>query len=176
VIGCSLSLILKQALFMKFRSLVAAVSVCLIASVGCASTNSELLIGNTTTDALFQSVDKFNRNYQAFEPTFADKKRVEGWPRNLHIDLYFGTWCHDSEREVPKLLKLAALSPQTNINLVALDYNKQEPKGRAEQQGVKYTPTIIVYLHNKEIGRIVERPKDSITEDIEAMLAKYTNK
>ena len=149
---------------------------CLIASVGCASTTSELLIGSTTTDVLFQSVDKFDHNYQAFEPTPDDKNRVKDWPRNLHIDVYFGTWCHDSEREVPKLLKLASLSPRTNINLVALDYNKQEPKGRAEQQGVKYTPTIIVFLHNKEIGRIVERPKASIAEDIEAMLAKYTDR
>lgn len=161
---------------MKFKSLVAAVSVFLLASVGCASTTSELLVGSTTTDLLFQSVDKFSNNYQAFEPTLDDRKRVKDWPRNLHIDVYFGTWCHDSEREVPKLLKLASLSPQTNINLVALDYSKQDPKGRAKQQSVKYTPTIIVYLHNKEIGRIVERPKTSITEDIEAMLAKFTNK
>lgn len=160
---------------MKFKSLVAAVSVCIMASVGCASTTSELITGSTTTEQLFKSVDKFSSNYQAFQPTLDDKKRVKDWPRNLHIDVYFGTWCHDSEREVPRLLKLAALSPQTNINMVALDYNKQDPKGRAEQQGVKYTPTIIVYLHNKEIGRIVERPKASIAEDIEAMLAKYTD-
>lgn len=158
---------------MKLKSLAALIVIGAFASVGCASTTSDKLVGSTSTDSLLAFSDKFSANYQAFDVTDTDKHKVQQWPRNLHIDAYFGTWCHDSEREIPKLLKLAALSPQTNINLVALDVNKREPKGRAKQQSVKYTPTIIVYLHNKEIGRIIERPKVSIAQDIDEMLKPY---
>jgi len=54
--------------------------------------------------------------------------------------------------------------------LFGLDYTKSEPSGRAKIHDIKYTPTFIVYQNNREIGRIIERPKVSLIADISAML------
>jgi thiol-disulfide isomerase/thioredoxin len=82
--------------------------------------------------------------------------------------LFFGTWCHDSEREVPRLLKLletAGLSDE-KLTLVGLDYRKRDPEGRAVQFDIRYTPTAIIMREGIEVGRIVERPKTSLREEI----------
>ena len=80
----------------------------------------------------------------------------------------FGTWCHDSEREVPRLLKiLDALGVgDERVTLIALDWDKREPRDRARDAGVKFTPTFIFYLDGSEAGRIVERPEVSLEQDI----------
>ena len=73
----------------------------------------------------------------------------------------FGTWCHDSQREIPKLLRMLEdinLKPE-KISLIGLDYDKNEPLNRGEMLGVKRTPTIIFYKDEIEIGRIEETPK-----------------
>jgi hypothetical protein len=48
------------------------------------------------------------------------------------------------------------------VELVALDFNKTEPKGRAALQGLEYTPTFVFLVAGEEIGRIVERPDTSL--------------
>jgi thiol-disulfide isomerase/thioredoxin len=77
------------------------------------------------------------------------------------VRVLFGTWCHDSQREIPKLLRMLEdinLKPE-KISLIALDYDKNEPLNRGEMLGVKRTPTIIFYKDEIEIGRIEETPK-----------------
>ena len=95
---------------------------------------------------------------------------MQSLPDDLVIDIYFATWCHDSQREVPRLLKALQTKPDIKINLVSLDYQKQEPTGRAAQAGVKFTPTFIVSREGKELGRIIERPKIDLVSDISAMI------
>jgi thiol-disulfide isomerase/thioredoxin len=77
------------------------------------------------------------------------------------VRVLFGTWCHDSQREIPKLLRMLEdinLKPE-KISLIGLDYDKNEPLNRGEMLGVKRTPTIIFYKDEIEIGRIEETPK-----------------
>ena len=78
----------------------------------------------------------------------------------------FGTWCHDSQREVPRLLKLLEQSKVelNSLTLVAVDYNKQDPQGLAEQFQLKYTPTFIVIDQSKEQHRVVEKPQGTLAE------------
>ena len=80
--------------------------------------------------------------------------------------------CHDSEREVPKFLKITAQASTLTSRLIGLNYDKLEPGGSAKKHDIRYTPTFVVYQNNKEIGRIIERPKVSLTADISAMLNK----
>ena len=85
----------------------------------------------------------------------------------------FGTWCHDSEREVPRLLKiLDALGVEDDrLMLIALDWDKREPLGRAREAGVEFTPTFVFYVDGREVGRIVERPEVSLEQDIERIVS-----
>ena len=119
-------------------------------------------VGDISQSELLQRHEVFKRNYDAYEVLVG----IDGLPADLKVKILFGTWCHDSEREVPRMLKLLATLGVTeeNISLIALDIRKEEPRGRARTLGVKFTPTFIFYI-GEEVGRIVERPKKSLEED-----------
>jgi thioredoxin 1 len=128
----------------------------------------ELPVGDITPDELLSAYPSFRGGYEAFavETLYL--------PGDVSVLMFFGTWCHDSEREVPRLLKLleAAGLSENNLSLIALDYRKREPKGRAVKFNVRYTPTAIFMREGVEVGRIIERPNISLHEDIKAMFAK----
>ena len=125
-------------------------------------------IGNISQSELLARHEVFKRNYDAYQVPAG----IDELPADLEVKILFGTWCHDSEREVPKMLKLLEASgvKQENISLIALDIRKEEPKGRAKALGVKYTPTFIFFTGGRELGRIIERPIDDLTQDVTALL------
>jgi len=84
-----------------------------------------------------------------------------------------GTWCGDSQREVPKFYKVleAANFPENNLRIVGLnnvkEQYKQGPNGEEKGLNVHRVPTFIVYnKKGKEIGRIVEHPVESLEADL----------
>tara|TARA_R110000744_G_scaffold315505_1_gene422371 strand:+ start:52 stop:528 length:477 start_codon:yes stop_codon:yes gene_type:complete len=132
--------------------------------------NSTMAIGEVNQQKLMTEHQDFQQNYQLFQLSDQDIAAIKNWPSDLHIEVYFGTWCHDSIREVPKFLKIVAENPTISHRLIALDYEKSEPNGAAKMHSIKFTPSFIVFQNNKEIGRIIERPTVSLTADISAML------
>lgn len=87
---------------------------------------------------------------------------------NLKIDVYLGTWCSDSLNNVPKFIKILDLV--RNPNVVVNFYNvkrkaSSDVKYYVEDLKVERVPTFIFYRDGKEIGRIVENPKNSLVED-----------
>lgn len=69
---------------------------------------------------------------------------------------------------MPRLLKLLNLAGITDesVELYALDLKKKDPKGMASAMDLSYTPTFIFYVGGREIGRIVEKPEESLISDI----------
>ena len=127
-------------------------------------------LGDISQAELLERHAVFKRNYDAYEVLAG----IDGLPGDLEVKILFGTWCHDSEREVPRMLKLLEASgvKQENISLIALDIRKQEPEGRAKALDVRFTPTFIFLTAGTELGRIVEQLKVNIEHDLKAMLRK----
>ena len=125
-------------------------------------------LGDISQAQLLERHEMFKRNYDAYEVTAG----IDGLPADLKVKILFGTWCHDSEREVPRMLKLLATSgvAEENISLISLDIRKEEPEGRAKALDVRFTPTFIFLTGGAELGRIVEKPNVSLEQDIKIML------
>ena len=129
-----------------------------------AESEGKPLVGDLSAEQLFEAFPSFAAGYETFDAE-ADSIQL---PLDASVVVFFGTWCHDSEREVPRLLKLletAGLSEE-KLMLIGLDYRKREPEGRAAQFDVQYTPTAIFLRQGVEVGRIVERPNTTLQEAI----------
>ncbi|AZQ85579.1 thioredoxin family protein [Colwellia sp. Arc7-635] len=147
----------------------------LVASSACAASHEEkntMALGEISQQQLVTNYRAFQDGYQKFQLSKAEINQIKRWPDDLHIDVYFGSWCHDSEREVPRFLKMMAENSTLSNRLIGLNYDKLEPGGSAKKHEISYTPTFVVYQNNREIGRIIERPNVSLTADISAMLTK----
>jgi thiol-disulfide isomerase/thioredoxin len=137
------------------------------------ASDDDFAIGKISEESLLSAYADFNDNYQQFSLSEAEQNLVADWPKDLTVDVYFGTWCHDSVREVPKLIKILSGNKDIKLSLIALDHQKNDPEDLASVNKVKYTPTIIVYRDadkKQEIGRIIERPKHSLIADINQFL------
>jgi len=85
------------------------------------------------------------------------------------IAVYLGTWCSDSQREVPRFLKILELAEKDYgtsipVDWIAIDRAKREPAALVEGKSIDLVPTFIYYRQGEEIGRIVER-SEGLFED-----------
>jgi hypothetical protein len=93
---------------------------------------------------------------------------------SIDVYVFFGTWCSDSRREVPRFLKVAdgAHLRSEQLHLYALDRTKKSSDGVSDAFAITMVPTFVVKKHDRELGRIVESPTLSVEEDILNILVK----
>ncbi len=92
----------------------------------------------------------------------------------VDVTIFFGGWCSDSRREVPRFLRLADESgfPGSSITLYALDRTKKSDDGLTERFGIERIPTFIFLKDGREIGRITESPATTLEGDVLTILAR----
>jgi tetratricopeptide (TPR) repeat protein len=96
--------------------------------------------------------------------------------KNLKFKVFFGSWCGDTQRELPKFVKMLhqAGFKDNQIELIGVDnapnQYKQSPKGEEIGWHIYRVPTFIVIENNKELGRIVEYPVLSFERDLMTIL------
>ena len=92
---------------------------------------------------------------------------------SLQIKAIMGTWCEDSQREIPRIIKILDHLDYNfeNLTIIGVDYNKKAEGTEVDQLNINFVPTIIIYIDDKEIGRILESPAESLEKDITNIIA-----
>lgn len=118
----------------------------------------------------------FDTGYNAYKPNeiIAGQLKRQNL-KDISVKIFFGIWCGDSQREVPRFLKLLneISFDSTNIQLIAVGKSdslyKQSPQHEEKGLGIYRVPTIIVYKKGVEINRINEFPVMSLEKDLLAI-------
>ncbi|MDA9782655.1 thioredoxin family protein [Gammaproteobacteria bacterium] len=127
-------------------------------------------VGDISIKTLFENHEGFQDNYEEYQPgNLLDPALFRG----VEIYMLFGTWCHDSKREVPRLLSLLNKLdvPENQINLIGLNFMKNDSQDRGKKFQIKKTPTFVFLRNQKEIGRIVEMPEITLEADLLKILS-----
>ena len=131
--------------------------------------DGKMLLGTQTKSQLLKEpysiwYTKEHDQYTLDEATVAQLKKEK--LNSYNITLVMGTWCEDSHREVPRLMKLLETLkyPEQKLNIIAVNRKKESPSGEEGIYNIQRVPTIIVQKYGKEIGRIVETPKTFYVE------------
>jgi len=141
----------------------------------------KILYGSCTRDSLVADPfgKWFNTAFDSYQPhaqVLAQLKKQSF--DNISIQVFFGTWCGDSKRDVPRFLKLLKeLSfPEKRISLVAVGGGdslvKQSPQHEEAGKGIFRVPVFIIYKNGRELNRINEFPVNSLEKDLLAILDK----
>ncbi|WP_294234913.1 thioredoxin family protein [uncultured Chryseobacterium sp.] len=94
---------------------------------------------------------------------------------SYNIVVFIGTWCEDSHRDFPRLMKILeeVNYPEGKMKIIAVNRKKESPNGEESLYNVQKVPTIIVQKYGKEIGRIIEMPTTGYIErDLVEILKK----
>lgn len=136
-----------------------------------------VLYGVITLDAFEMNLckDWYAPQYKSYQAKKNIRKQLASQNfESISISLIFGSWCHDSHREVPRIIKiLKEISfPFSQLQINALDSSKKSPSYDAKAENVKFVPTLIIYRNKTEIGRIVEKPKKTLEKDLLTIISK----
>lgn len=97
---------------------------------------------------------------------------------SFNITVVLGTWCDDSHREFPRLLKILdeVGYHEDKLKIIAVNRKKESPNGEEGILNIQKVPTIIVSKYGKEVGRIIEMPNSGwIEKDLIEILKKANN-
>lgn len=126
--------------------------------------------GIVSIDYLFNSKNTqwFENNYESYN---LDINTLNNDFSNIYeyqIEIYMNTKCHDSEREVPRLIKiLDELNfSEDNLKIVLLNSEKKSSGGYENGKNITNTPTFIFLKESGEKNRIVEFPFENLEKDI----------
>ncbi len=123
--------------------------------------------GLISAQELINDYASFKQSYTDFEPQAEDVKNLQSLV-GMDVVVFMGLWCHDSQREVPHLLKLIeqAGNPFNSVKIVAINTEKELADEYSDKFEVTHTPTIFVLKDEQILATIIETPKGSIAQDL----------
>ena len=125
------------------------------------NTGKPMLLGEIVIDELKQY--PFNDWYSdEFDGYKVDEELLAAIsnPNQYNYELFLGTWCGDSRREVPRIEKIFINLgiDFDKVQIVTVDREKVSPENQQAGKDIRYVPTLIVKMGDTEVGRIVESP------------------
>ena len=68
---------------------------------------------------------------------------------SLHIKAVMGTWCEDSQREIPRIIKILDHLDYNfeNLTIIGVNKNKKAEGTEMDQLNIELVPTIIFYIN-----------------------------
>jgi len=122
----------------------------------------------------------FDHNYNTYATDTATIEQLKPLLTGKTIEVFLGTWCGDSKREVPRMMKILqqAHIDTTQVKLILVDHAenvyKQSPQHEEQGKNIHHVPTFIIYENNREKGRIVETPVVTLEKDLLSILTTNT--
>lgn len=135
----------------------------------------EMLLGRIDREGLEQEPfgTWFSENYEAHVMDTLTVEKIDTLLSEVKIKIYLGSWCEDSQREVPALYKILDHLDfdYSKMELIAMTHDKDTPQNFEEDMNIEYIPSIIFYKDGIEMDRIVEYTQITLEKDMETILS-----
>lgn len=141
---------------------------------------NEILVGKVSYAQMVQYTEAwFNKEYDFYRINEERLEKIKPLLKDKRVVLIMGTWCEDSQREVPGMMKILnqAGFNTTEMEIIAIDEDKRTKEGLEKAYNLAYIPALIFFEGEKEINRIVEFPINSLEQDMLDILSgkEYKN-
>ncbi|MCF8366216.1 MAG: thioredoxin family protein [Bacteroidales bacterium] len=131
---------------------------------------TQILIGDCDENGLKSDVFKgfYESGYVDYTPLADVIKKLSKQKNGVEITVVMGSWCDDSQVQVPRFYKILDEMgfKKSNVNLICVDTNKNAGDTDISGLDIQRVPTFIFYKKEREIGRIVESPNSSLEKDM----------
>jgi len=134
----------------------------------------ETLFGEISREQLYFDYPEWQMEETAYSPDSATLSALKTINGRFSAEIFLGTWCSDSEREVPRFFKIydrAGLEDNLTYTLYAVNRKLKLDNGLSTRRAIERVPTFIFYINGEEIGRIVETPDDLLEKDLLSILS-----
>lgn len=137
------------------------------------SERPEVLKGRVRPGRVTEVFKPWRKRLESVEIDESTAEKLGEVSEGATVEVYFGTWCSDSLREVPRLWKsLQAVDGNIpfSVEYVALDRNFDAGDASIEGKDIQFVPTFLVHRDGEEVGRIVESSPRTLERELLALL------
>ncbi|UCF04478.1 MAG: S9 family peptidase [bacterium] len=145
-----------------------------------------VLLGEVTRAAIVDHIPHWDEEYFTYAPDASLLPEIQELMTGVKLVIVLGTWCSDSQREIPRLWKIldeiGFPAPDARTFAVGSSRFTEDMPIAAEaltwSTGIKdlykieLVATIIVNRDGRELGRIIETPVESLEKDLLRILKK----
>ena len=126
------------------------------------------LVGNITRERILEKCPSWEDKITSYSPNQEVIEKLESVDHEVIIEIYLGTWCPDSVRNVSAYFKIMDMVNNSYLitKYVGLPRDKDARKPYIKGKNIIRIPTFIVFINNQEKGRIIENPTQSVEEDL----------
>ena len=113
-------------------------------------------------------------NVDLYDPDTEVLEKIKMFIEDIEIKIFSADWCPDCRIQLPRFFSviLALGDEDFGFEILEVDRTKKDELGMAEDLGVMAIPTFIFFRDGEEIGRIIERPKGRMEEDIVEIIGR----
>ena len=118
--------------------------------------------------ALPEMKDAYAAAYASYKTDARSIRLLQPAAQNIEVIIVMGIWCGDSRLQVPpfyKVLDEIGIAEE-QITLISVNEMKKAASGLIDELNIERVPTFIIMDGNKEMGRIVESPVNTLEEDL----------
>jgi thiol-disulfide isomerase/thioredoxin len=110
----------------------------------------------------------FEENSKAYTPDMTLIEEIKPLLKPCYVKVFMGSWCEDSQREVPALLKLLDLADfdSSQLEIIAMTHDKDTPENYEADYQIEFIPTIMFFKDGAELNRIVEYAQETLELDM----------
>ena len=110
----------------------------------------------------------FEENSKAYTPDMTLIEEIKPLLKPCYVKVFMGSWCEDSQREVPALLKLLDLAEfdSSQLEIIAMTHDKDTPENYEADYQIEFIPTIMFFKDGAELNRIVEYTQETLELDM----------
>lgn len=134
---------------------------------------TDALPGRVSPGDVTETNESWRDRLEDVEVSKEDARALGEVPPGAEVTVYFGAWCPDSRREVPRLwraLERAGGDVPFTVEYIALDTDFEAGDIDISGADVDFVPTFVVHRDGEEVGRIVESAPDLLERDLHALL------
>lgn len=143
--------------------------------------DEQVLVGEINWDGLNKEPYKswFAPNYLNYQPDVETLDLVGESLENIEIVMFLGTWCEDSQQQIPQFYKILDYVGYDIYRMKVISLEKKldprrlvSPGAEEEEYNVEFVPSIIFYREGIELGRITEFPQKTLEKDMVDIILK----
>jgi hypothetical protein len=136
--------------------------------------NEVMLVGYCNREGLEEGEfgKVFDEYYSIYEPDKEVISQMRGKTDSVAIVIVMGTWCSDSQEQVPRFFKILdkIRFDDKDVTIICVDKNKEAGEIDLKKYDIQKVPTFIVYRKTRDAGRIVEKPMSTLEKDLLMLL------
>jgi tetratricopeptide (TPR) repeat protein len=148
------------------------------------ASGNKMLLGVCSKEVLAQQPynEWFTKNTNGYAVDENTAGLLKEKLKDKTFTIFLGTWCGDSKREIPRMLKVLQYCgvKESRIKLVMVSNSdsayKQSPTHEERGLNIHHVPTMIVYSKGIETGRMIESPVVSWEKDLLAICSNENYK